>query len=327
MRIVYVLVSDSEDIYYEECMISIKSIKTNKIDAEIFVVMDDDTFEGLIGKRSEIKKYAIIKHLPFESGVKKRIRSRVLKTSIRELIEGSFLYVDTDTVFCEKIEADSFRDIPDIGMVLDKHTSIDLYYNKQFYYKNAERLGFSVGYQGKHYNSGVFWVNDTAESRHFFKRWKELYLYSVKKKIFTDQTSLNEANFDFDGIITELPGEWNVQVDTGINYIHNAKIIHYVGYSPRHKHGDIRMSVPYGLCDYQLFMQYKETGLFSKELLEIINNPKSGFKNVYIIADDCAAYRVLGSYQFKVIRLLQIRARVLYEGIERILRLVIEPFI
>lgn len=315
MNIVYVLVSDDSDIYYEECMISILSLRKYNSETLITVVTDDVTNSGFYGKRAEIKKYARIVCVEFEESIDKRRRSRELKSSLRKIIEGPFLYIDTDTVICDKLELNDFSSIS-IGMVLDKHIPITRYFNRKFYFENAERLGFSVGYKGNHFNSGVMWVNDNYEATQFFDKWRELYSFSAKHNIYIDQVSMNETNQRMEGIITELPGEWNVQVDSGLNYLYKAKIIHYAGFTPNHINEDIRISVPYSLCDYKLFMEYKEDGTLPLSIKNIINNPKGSFKNTYIIADDCAAYDILGSNHFKLIRYLMVRSKSLFSLFE-----------
>ena len=51
-KIIYVLVSSPEDIYYEQCLVSVYSLRKYHKNAEVVVLVDDATAASLTGNRS-----------------------------------------------------------------------------------------------------------------------------------------------------------------------------------------------------------------------------------------------------------------------------------
>ena len=121
MKYVYVLTSSEKDYFYEQCLISVVSLKKYHPDSEIVIFTDDNTAAGLKGFRSGIKKYAEIEVVACDAAYDQKVRSRLLKTSVRHLIKGDFLYIDLDTVIADSLEGigDCMEDmIENIGMVM-----------------------------------------------------------------------------------------------------------------------------------------------------------------------------------------------------------------
>ena len=65
-HIAYVLVSDHEDIYYEQALLSAYSLMYHNKDASIYLVVDKKTALTLTGSRSEISQYVkeMVDHYP-----------------------------------------------------------------------------------------------------------------------------------------------------------------------------------------------------------------------------------------------------------------------
>ena len=118
MTFVYVLVSNEKDTYYEQTMISAKSLLAHNTDAKVVILVDQGTAATFTGKRTFHEKLGIsIRVIQTPEEYNNRDRSRFLKTSMYNYIDDDFLFIDGDTVICDKLE-----DIPQgisIGMVLD----------------------------------------------------------------------------------------------------------------------------------------------------------------------------------------------------------------
>lgn len=121
-KIVYILISDDLDIVYEQALISVYSLRKHNSDANVILVVDEDTNAGLVDKRSQIIQYVneiIQVSVPIEYS--KIQRSRFIKTSLRELISGGFFYIDVDTVIIGDLSfVDYIQD--DIAMAYDANT-------------------------------------------------------------------------------------------------------------------------------------------------------------------------------------------------------------
>ena len=99
-KIVYVLVSQESDFYYEMLLLSLHSLRLyhSREDTEVVVVMDQDTHTRLQEMRATLLKEITPLPVDVPSDYSIKQRSRYLKTNLRELLRGDFLYLDTDTV-------------------------------------------------------------------------------------------------------------------------------------------------------------------------------------------------------------------------------------
>lgn len=226
MNFAYVLASDENDIYYEQMLVSLISLKHWNPDAYVCLVIDDDTadsFSNPLRKRHEVFVDEV-KIIHFAFGKGKHYRSRFLKTTLRENLKGDYLYVDTDTIFCEKIDGEIFSS--DVMGVDDHHQLPSNFSKWPEITKDIRKAGFSEKNIDHYVNGGVLWMKESEHAHRFFSLWHSLWLESVKRGIVADQPSLNEANKRLSKMIGILPGEYNCQISANLKYLHKAIIIH-----------------------------------------------------------------------------------------------------
>ncbi|MCM1467221.1 MAG: hypothetical protein NC086_03660 [Alistipes sp.] len=317
MKYVYVLTSTEKDYYYEQCLISVTSLLHYNNAADVIVVTDNKTNDTLKGFRSELKKITNeIKIKKFEDSISMKVRSRLLKTSLRNLIDGEFLYIDIDTVISDRI--DTVYSKKSIAMVLDQHCLLNNHINNNYLTSNAKTMKYSAGFEDKHFNSGVMLVKDDKISREFFKLWHLLYQETLEKGFDIDQLSLNEANCRMNGVIDELSGEWNVQVNCGLRYFADSKIIHYLGFQPLNKQNIYFNTLPFVLCDEKLLKKLKSSGSITSQIQEVIENPRIAFKSVTIIPDDCITYYLIFSNHMRVLKFIYVKFKFIFNFFEKI---------
>ena len=90
-KIVYVLVSQESDYYYEMALLSLYSLRLHHPKDVVQIVMDEDTHQRLTAMESPILSSAtpIVVSIPERFTVMQR--SRYLKTKLTEIIEGDLL--------------------------------------------------------------------------------------------------------------------------------------------------------------------------------------------------------------------------------------------
>lgn len=101
-KIVYVVASLDDDIYMEQAIVSAWSAHHYNPDVNIVLVCDQDTEATLHkGNRQryveELFNEIFVQQLPDTYSMIER--SRALKTMVRNIVTGDFLYLDTDTMF------------------------------------------------------------------------------------------------------------------------------------------------------------------------------------------------------------------------------------
>ena len=284
MTYVYVLTSTPEDLYYEQCLMSLYSLRLYMPTARAVVLTDDKTSATFTGKRDEIRRLASeVISTGFDDSVGNAERSRLIKTAIPHYIDDDFLYIDCDTVVCSPLEA--ITDCPySVAGVLDGHVPLAEHIHKDYFLKRDKRLGFSgTKSLGANINGGVIFARRGDEARRFFDAWADAWKYSAyQKHDLHDQSALNEANFRMGLKLGLLSGEWNCQpANGGLAFLKDAKIIHYFSSEAAGSH-----YVPYyKLADVALQRRVKEAGAIPSDVAAMLASPKFQFNKAHLVND------------------------------------------
>lgn len=271
-KLVYVLTSNENDSYLEQALLSIYSARKHNPDASIYLVVDGKTCSTINGSRALIRQYLTdVISVDLPANLSNMQKSRYLKTKLREIVDGDFLYIDTDTIV-----ADSLADIDDwdieIGAVPDTHLRIDEHLCREEIRRLAKLVGWEIPQNGFYFNGGLLFVKDTQKAHELFNEWHRLWqLYSDEFKLFIDMPPLAKANELCGYPIQRIPDIYNCQIiENGIRYLHEAKIIHYFASNIG------RYDCPYLFRDSAIYSTIKEEGI-TEEIKDMLDNPKSAF--------------------------------------------------
>ena len=273
-KIIYVITSNGEDHYVEQALMSIWSCRHYNPQANIIVVAD-------IESQIHIEKYNEFKELvgefiyqEFEENVSKPIRSRILKTTLRNIVKGDFLYVDTDTIFCDSIsEIDDFNF--DIGLVEDLHfEKIDLSPFKEIIKRKLKETFNQELNSSKYYNSGVIYAKDNEIVKKIYELWHINWLVTQSHGEILDQPSLLKVTNEHQNLISTLPGEYNVQMLLTVKYLNKGKILHFFNYDSGEK-----TSLIHPFFGKNYYENLKENKIINEEIKQDIINVKTLFHN------------------------------------------------
>lgn len=229
MKFLYVCVSSKSDFYLEQTFASIVTLRKKTPNAFVSLLMDDNTELSLVDGRESIKNVCdeiVVK--TFDQSVPQKVRSRILKTSMRNLVDGDFLFIDGDTfVFDDLAKIESLpytlAGVPDHHCILSDNTQLYTHNLLKSKICADERFLKDETY----INSGVIWAKDTKENRDFFLEWNRSYLKGVMANVTQDQPSLALTNFEKGFPIKEMDGFWNCQLEAGASFFYGVKIFHY----------------------------------------------------------------------------------------------------
>lgn len=270
MKILYVLVSNANDYYAEQAFLSIKSLRLQMPNAHVALLVDNNTAKyiesNFMELKHEIDEYKVIN---LDSNISNKIKSRILKTTMRQHIDGDFLFIDCDTIICSDL-SDIENCGYDIASVLDSHVLVDRHWNQKWIKKNYIKCGFDESEKNNsHFNSGVIFCKDNVQTKKFFSDWASLMHKSIDVGCSIDQAAFNQANVINSGIIKELPGTWNCQlVHGGVKYISNAKIIHYFASIKKFRS-------PYLLADKNILKDIRNNKKITEHVLLLLKNPRT----------------------------------------------------
>ena len=278
-KIVYVVISDEDDYYLEQALVSVYSVRLYNPNSQILLLIDSETNATIVGKREAILQYVsqkIVIDVPKQYS--KMQKSRFLKTTLRQYIEGDFLFIDSDTIITGDLS--DIDNIPfDIAAVPDQHVVIRYNWLRGSIKKWAMLLDWKFSEDALYFNSGVFYVKDRPITHAFYKNWFTIWNKSSSKGLHIDQPSLAKTDELHNHIIGELDGIWNCQVnENGLPYLMDAKIIHYFASGRKGKRNN-----PYSFYNSTIYEKIKEEGKVGIELHNKILKAKSAFDSPCVI--------------------------------------------
>ena len=225
-QIVYSLISSESDLFLEELWVSLYSLRIYHPNVVVKVLVDASTerYMRRFPKLCEMVTDIIVVSVPDNYNAKQR--SREIKTTIRNLIEGNYLFIDTDTVICKPLdEIDNLT--CDIAAVPDGHLSLsEMMFSPVVSIKDI--FGTDISNSEYWFNSGVMFVADNEKTKAFYKSWNKNWTYSCfQKGMSQDQPALSVTNQEFHNMIVPLPGIYNAQVAISLKYFADAAILHW----------------------------------------------------------------------------------------------------
>lgn len=226
--IVYTLVSSDNDLYLEELWASLFSLRIFHPKAIVKVLVDRPTAERIHQRPNMEKMITELVTVNVPDYYSPKERSRQIKTTVRNIVDGPYLFVDTDTIICKPLDAiDHLTD--DIIAVPDGHLPLCQHAFKDSVYSSVQKIfNEDIADCSYWFNSGVMYVADNERTRDFYKRWNENWTYSAfQKKNSQDQPALVKTDKEFGYIIKKLPDIYNCQVALSLKYYADAAIVHY----------------------------------------------------------------------------------------------------
>jgi lipopolysaccharide biosynthesis glycosyltransferase len=232
-KLVYVLTCAPEATYIEQALMSVYSARHWNPDAHIVLMVDDKSNALLTGKRGEILNYVSEKIVvPFEDeSLTPMYRSRWIKTQVRHLIKGDFLFVDSDTICCRSIgEIDDFE--CEVGAVLESHLPVSEFCDAL--HRSAQNaneiIGVDVDIEQLYFSSGVLLVRDTKKTHKLYELWHQFWKEGNEIGLKIDQPSLAKANREMGHIIQQIPDSYNCILFTRPPFVREAHILHIAAY-------------------------------------------------------------------------------------------------
>lgn len=277
LKYVYVLVSRDGDYYAEQTWASMWSLKHYNPDSHLTLVADDETVSHIkndVSRRGMLELTDEVVSVKVPDDYSNMEKSRYLKTSLRNLVDGDFLFIDGDTLI-----TDDLRDVTklkcQIGAVPDGHLEKwQDHYDFEKVSKAAREIFGITEYPSPHFNSGVIYCKDNKDTRQFYSEWHENWKFSNSKGYHFDQLSLYVTCLNHPGFMEIISGEWNCMITVGLNYLCTAKIMHFFSASNT-------TFTPFK--DKSTFLKIKAAGAIDNEMQELILNCKHNFTGPILI--------------------------------------------
>lgn len=280
-QIVYTVISTEKDYFLEELWVSVFSLRQFHHDAKV-VVMTDSPTSARINARPQLKSLiSEVKEIPMPEGYNNDCRAREIKTNIRNLIDGDFLFIDTDTVICMPLDEVDNLPVKNLAMVPELHGPFRNHFCYEYTYKDVIRIFGTDCSDSKYwFNSGCMFVRDNELTRKFFADWKKNWTYSAfEKNENSDQRPLLKTDHDYGYIIECLPDVYNSQVAMSIQYFFDAKIVHFW-----HMRAKFTADMNYSpFTNKEIYKQIRTDNCIVPEVADVITHCKSSFRSPSMI--------------------------------------------
>ena len=277
LKIVFDVISSEEDNYFEQAWVSMFSLRHFNPDAYV-VLLTDDTTAQTIEKTYRKKAKQLIDDIvgvPFDKQYSNKEKSRWIKTSMRRLVRGDFLFIDADTIVAGALDESYFEGFQNfIGAVHDYNCSSQLICHSAIFkimYVDRLKNIYGIDYKKETdvYNSGVLFVKDVPEAYALFDAWHKNWLIAKDKGVCLDQLPLVKTCQDMGNPIQSMSGIYNCQVKFSIQYLHKAIILHTFSHQQ-----DSSLSPILGSYIYD---EIKRSQDLSEKIKDIILNAKNTF--------------------------------------------------
>ena len=271
VQIVYAVIASEKNLFFEELWASVYSFRLYEPNREIRVLCDKPTYD-YITKFTEFVKLVdeiIVVEVPEEYTPK--LRSRQIKTTVRNHVKGSYLFVDTDTICADLLgNIDDFVKY-DIAIENECHVPLSQSVFKHHIINHIKKVFESeVTDEDRWLNSGVMYVNDTPSAFSFYECWHRYWKYSAfEKGNLQDQPALLMTYRERKNSVSELPGEYNCQVGMSVKFLSKARIFHFL-------HFDYPKDQSFNpFQSKEIYRKIKKEGCISAETATMIKNVKS----------------------------------------------------
>ena len=275
-QIVYVLVANEKNLYLEEMWVSIFSLRRHHPEATVKVLVDMETKEYLsrFPQLTSMIDETVVVQTP--AGYNAKQRSRQIKTTIRNVLKGDYIFIDTDTVICKPLDGivediAEMKDFKGIAAVREGHVTMkDTLFPPTGTVKRI--FDIDISQSPLMTNSGVMFVADIPFTHEFYKRWNENWKRSCfEKGNSQDQPSLYATDCQYGYVIRELSGIYNAQVAMSLKYYADAVILHWW-------HMDFIEDQSYSpYFSLEIYQDLKKEGEITPQIEELIINAKQSF--------------------------------------------------
>ena len=293
-QIVYSVISTEKDFFLEELWVSVYSLRQFHPNDRVVVMTDAPTGERIKRRPSLDCLISEVMVIPMPEGYNNDCRAREIKTNIRNLIDGDFLFIDTDTVICQPLDEVDNLPVKNLAMVPEFHDSFKKHFCYEFVYQDVIRI-FCTDCSDSQYwfNSGCMFVRDNETTRKFFADWKKNWTYSAfEKNENSDQRALLKTDHDYGYIIETLPGVYNCQVAVSIQYFFDAKIVHFW-----HMRAKFTSDMNYSpFTNKEIYKQIHQDNCISQSVADTIIHCKSSFRSPSMIVGDAEMRFVMSSF-------------------------------
>ncbi len=190
-RFCYVLTTAGRDLFADMTYASVAFLRYAHPEAEIICLCDAASHRALEAARHPLLE-TVDRALPVETpDAPPSFRNRFVKTQMRQILEGDFVYFDADTVAIDRVDEMLACPAPLAGIPNFSGTGdpSEICGNERAVF---ETMGWPLP-RRPFINGGVLLLRDCEPTHQFARLWHNKWLAWSSRGRYTDQPSLNSA--------------------------------------------------------------------------------------------------------------------------------------
>ncbi len=225
-KVAFVVTSQGHDFFSAMTRVSVASLRAINPESHVIILCDWQSDEAMQQACDplidDVDEWLAVDTPPGDAG----FRNRHVKTRLRSLLDGPFLFLDSDT-FVRGDLSEIFDLDCDLGGARNHSRKI---FTQQVWkqdWATLKEMGWAIDDE-VYINGGVLFFNDTEGARTLADEWHRRWLQSANRKDYhRDQPALNSALHAVRPKLSVLPDYFNAQILTAPKAATDAKIWHY----------------------------------------------------------------------------------------------------
>ena len=223
--ICFVLTAKDLGLYPDMTAVAALSVRRLHPQAQIILVTDEPTARAIDRDSHALGKIVtgiVVRPTGTEDPC---VGARYLRTILRQLIKGDYLYLDGDTVAVRPLDR-GWPDGADLAVARDRNqwgiTPLAL--------PGVEKLRAKLGWEfrmDRYLNAGVMFVRDTPGAHAFYAEWHRRWEQTLSLGMWQDQFSLNITSTTDIATIAILPDRDNWVTHSTAMLRGRARIFHF----------------------------------------------------------------------------------------------------
>jgi lipopolysaccharide biosynthesis glycosyltransferase len=226
MKAVFAITSQGNDFYTAMTRVAVASLRLSNPSMLLVVACDAESHAALKQCHEplldEVDEWLVVNTPPGNPG----FRNRFVKTSLRSIVDGPFLFLDSD-IFARGDLSEIFSLVTDIAGARNHSRKT---FSEQVWDQDRatlDAMGWTIGNE-VYINGGVLFYNDTEGARRFGVEWHRRWLLSFKEtRNFRDQPALNSSIHFTQPRLDVLPDKFNAQFKVNASVAERPILWHY----------------------------------------------------------------------------------------------------
>lgn len=223
--ICFVLATKNLGLYADMAAVAALAVRRLHPEARIILVTDEPTACAIHHRNHPLAKIVseIIAH---QTGTElPSVSSRHLRTILRQLVKGDYLYMDADAIAVRPLDR-GWPGEADLAMARDRNQRSITRLALPCVEKLRAKLAWDFR-MDRYLNAGVMFVRDTPGAHAFYAEWHRRWEQALSLGIWQDQFSLNSASTTEIATIAILPDRDNWVTHSMAMLRGRARIFHF----------------------------------------------------------------------------------------------------